>query len=1128
MPPTAHPILHALTLSQAQADAAFGPADALVTAGAGAGKTWTLTARFLALLARGLPLRGVVAITFTRKAAREMRKRIREQVWDYLARPDLAPVERQRWNAIASQLDAARISTIHSLCQELLRAHPVEARVDPDFQVLEEGRAALFQHEAVEEALFWAASQAKLAGLFAEIGESRVRRALADMLSLGSEARALLAGLPADADALLASWDESLAGRQQARWREIMTDPDWQAARLALASTRPLDDNDRLAQQWMAAREALDLLDDLEDAGALRRAADRLRGLKLNGGRGAAWPGGAETVQEIRAALRALRAPFTGKGNAWLGGGLNEEDARAARALTQLREIALHAIDIYEGRKRDAHALDFDDLEARAVALLEQHPPVLQRWQEEIQALLVDEFQDVNARQARLLALLDGGRGVRFLVGDAKQSIYRFRGAEVAVFNRTEQAFQAGGQRVARLNATYRAHAHLVASLNDLLEPVLGEARHPWEASFVPLQPARATGPLAASDAYIEVQFVQGAKPDALPAAARAAVHRLLTLFDQGYEPGQAAILCRHTRSFAFYEDALDAAGVPFLTLAGRGFFQRPEVRDLTGVLRAADDLTDDAALAGALRSPGLGLSDVALYHLALARQQRAKQARAAGAPRHIPLWEMVQTPPDDFPPDELPRLLRARELLADLHAMAGRIPVADLLKTFLDKTDYLAILAGAGQSRAVRNVNKLLVDVQQTGLVRVSEFLTWIDLAGDVGAREGEAPVVAAGAVQIMTVHRAKGLEFPIVVLGDIASGGRSNRDLVISEGVIAWKLPARPGAKLSPALHLALSREMARKEEAEDKRLFYVAATRAEDYLILNGHVAKRNSYSGWMMWLRRVLPELETLLKKGKEAPAEVIEQYCPLGNGGRAARCTLFPSDALPPRVYTAPTPSAAPAPCQLQMLTSYEAKEDALDETAKERETEPERRVWRILPEEGARAWAPAWMVGKLVHRAIELERMPDAPGFEAWLEASARSLGLSDARMLKDAVRRAQRLLDRLAASPLWTEIQAAEQRMHEAPYAYLDPDGDASVRGTIDLVYRLGERWTLVDFKTDRAKDRAHMEAIIQEKGYDSQVARYVQAMETLLDVTPRAFICFLDVAGRVTVWAWQGNGDS
>ncbi len=1121
MTDSSHPILQSLTLSEAQAEAAFGPADVLVTAGAGTGKTWALTARFLALLAQGVPLRSIVAITFTRKAAREMRKRIREQVSAHLARSDLDEAERSRWNNIASQLDAARISTIHSLCQEILRSHPVEARVDPDFQVLEEHRTTLMQHEAVEEALFWAATQESLAGLLAEVEDWRVRNAVAALLKLGLEARELLQNTPSDTDALMDVWDKSLAEMQRERVAEILADSNWLEARDVVVQAHALNDSDKLAIQVARAREAVDRLMNEDGFDALRQAASILGQIDVRGGKKEAWPGGKEQVNEIKAALKQLRAPFSRRFGAWLYQGLNAEDKRSARALVQLRTIALRAFAIYEARKRDAQALDFDDLETRAVLLLAEHPPVRAYWQGQVQALLVDEFQDTNARQARLLELLDGGQGKRFLVGDAKQSIYRFRGAEVEVFIRTEDDFKGRGKCVARLNATYRAHADLVESLNGLLQPVLGEARFPWEASFAPLKPARDREPLAVGSAYIEVQLAAGTKEEALPAAARIAVNRMLELFEQGYDPGDVAILCRAATSFAAYEDALEQAGVPYITLAGRGFFQRPEVRDLAGVMRAAADLTDDTALVGALRSPGLGLSDIALYHLARTRERMMQAARDAGAPRRVSLWEATEAAmEDEFLAEELSRLHRARELLQTLHTMAGRVSVADLLKAYVDATDYLAILAAAGRQRAVRNVNKLLADVQQAGLIHVASFLDWLEQVQDTGAREGEAPVVAEGAVQIMSVHRAKGLEFPIVVLGDITYSRNARDDLVISEGNIAWKLSTLPGEDLKPAFFIALQRQEARKEEAEDRRLFYVAATRAEDMLIINGYAGKRNRNSGWLKWIKLALPELDALLQDEVES---VVEQTCRLEGVNRPVRCLRFPPGVIPLRAYVPQAISEAPPPFQPEMLASFWPEEDALDADTLRQETEPERRVWRIFPpREGTRAWAPSWMVGKLVHRAIELERMPDAPGFEAWLRASARSLGLSDEGMLKDAVKRTRRLLGRLAASSFWAEIQAAEQRMHEVPYAYLDPNKNASARGTIDLVYRTGENWTLVDFKTDRAKNRAHMEAIIREEAYDSQVARYVRAMQTLLNASPRALICFLDVSGKIEVWEW------
>ncbi len=1118
-----HPILQPLTLSQEQQEAALGCGDILVTAGAGTGKTRTLTARFLSLLAQGEPLRGIVAITFTRKAAREMRNRIREEIWNYLERSDLSRRERDYWSRIASELDAARISTIHGLCQEILRSHPVEARIDPDFQVLEEGRMVLWQHEALEEAMTWAAGQAHLAPLFSEVEEQWVRKALANLLKQGRNAKTLLAQLPDDPDLLLEQWQAQLRRFQREILAELTSIPAW---REAVASIReaPLAQvrrGDKLVEKLQVALQALTLLERPDDEQAFRQGVALLRSVTgRNVGSAGNWPGGKAQVTALNQAVNFLKNCFhprksadSRKHFALLGESLNAEDARSAWRLLLLKKIALQAFAIYEGMKQEKHVLDFDDLEVLAVRLLEDHPDALARWQGEVAALLVDEYQDTNPRQAQLLHLLDGGRSRLFLVGDAKQSIYRFRGADVAVFTQEEKQFRQQRKRLVHLRATYRAHPQLISSLNALFEPILKDARHPWEARFDSLTPARTQPPAVEASAYVEILLAPGNKDHALPAAARAAVDRLLELFEMGYEPKDVAILCRASSSFAAYEDALDKANIPFLTLAGRGFFQRPEVRDLVVVMRAAADPTDDVALIGALRSPGIGLSDVALTALAQSRDERQRQARAAGDRGAVPLWEVVLHPPEDFPEEEQARLAYARQLLTKLHGLAGRVSVADVLKRYLDETNYLAILAAAGQHRAVRNVDKLLADVRKARFVQIDAFLSWFQLTRDVDVREGEAPVVAEGAGQIMTVHRAKGLEFPIVILGDVTWAQRRSPDLITVDDFIVWKLPGAGKEKEKPLMHDMLHWHVSRQEEAENKRLLYVAATRAKDFLIINGYVSR--GASGWLKLLQMALPNLEALWKEEHSAPYE-----CELHHGEQRVRCVRVPLEA-PARAFASSDAGLQPDfELQPALLQGIAMEEEWQDEDTRQREAEPERRVWRILPPaEEKRVWAPSWIVGKLVHRAIELQRFPDHPTFIPWLEASARSLGISDERMLQNARQRVQRLLTQFRQSPIWQEIQRADQRLFEVPFSYQDPVQQRVHRGAIDLICRHGDAWTLIDFKTDRVRTREEMLAVIRDKGYDRQVRSYARAMKSILGVEPVAQLCFLDVAGKVEV---------
>ncbi len=1096
-----HPILQAQALSARQWAAIVDlHDDALITAGAGTGKTRTLTARYLQLLASGLSPRQVVAITFTRKAAREMRNRIREQVWAYAGRAGLAADERAKWRGIAIQLDAARISTIHGLCRQILQSHPAEARVDPYFQTLEEGQALLMQEESVADALNWAASQPHLADLLAAVPESMVRTAVKTLLARGSEARTLLQAHPAEPDSLLDAWESWLAGAQKARLREIMIDPAWQDARQRIDAASPLDRHDRLAVQAARAQEALLLFGD-SDAGGLRAGAAALAVLDLRGGSLKAWPGGKDEKRAVADALKILRQPF--KQEVWLGAGLNARDEDAARALVQIKDIALAAMRAYDARKAEMQALDFDDLEDRAIRLLAEHDQVRAWWQEQVQALLVDEFQDTNARQTRLLDLLDGGRGVRFLVGDGKQSIYRFRGADVAVFQNLRHDFEARGKRVAPLDETWRAHRALVAGLNELLAPVLGVAQHPWEVSFEPLTPARPQPPRCAASPSIEFLLAAGKKSDgALERAARAVARHLRQLLDDGRcTAGDVAILTRASTSFAAYENALDAAGIPFLTLAGRGFYQRPEIRDLVIVARAAADPTDDVALAGALRSPGLGLSDAALYQLA---RQRDAMRPDRESPRP-PLWLALTQSIDAIAESERSRAQRALQLIATLHGMAGRAAMADVLKHYVDETDYLAMLTAAGEARAARNVSKLLADVRQAGFVQVEDFIDYVRLARAVNVREGEAPVVAQGAVQIMTVHRAKGLEFPIVIIGDVSYQGRGGQGLLLAGEQIAWRLPSPPGDKQKSVFYEALLGLEQRQEQAEDKRLLYVAATRAQEHLIING-VADRSR--GWLALL----------------ADAASLDADCFDDAGGveivtKLARCTVIAADWTPAgATASTPTDSLRPPRFHPHMLTAIAEEEEDVDEKRKEAEQKPERRVWRVLPKDAQRAWAPAWVVGSLTHRAIELERFPDDPRFDDWFRASARGLGLSNEAMLADALRRARQRLISLQASDIWRQIIRSERRIHEIPYSYESRSGRVQ-RGVIDIAWRQNGRWHLIDFKTDRIKDRPAMQARIQKKRYDRQVRRYIQAMEKFLGEKPQAWLCFLDVAGEVVV---------
>ncbi|MGA9348020.1 MAG: UvrD-helicase domain-containing protein [Anaerolineae bacterium] len=1101
--------------------------DVVVTAGAGTGKTRTLVARYLSLLAEGLPLRAIVAVTFTKKAAREMRNRVREEVRKYLEWADLSPEERDRWQAVYAALDAARIGTIHSLCAEILRAHPAEARVDPRFDVLEEGQVNILRGRAVDEALAWATDDEEAVKLFALLGERDLRSTLDALIKQRLDAQNVFDDLPGD---LLAHWQQALADRQRQALAVLLERPEWVDTVGMLQDNAAIEPDDRMELQ---RREALTAIWDAVGPLADRLAAlARLDGINLTGGRKAAWPGGKDQLQAIKDSLRTLRDLWRSQ-SALLELSLTPLDKELAQALPALRAAFAFACQRYGAFKREGNALDFDDLEQGAVSLLRENDSARERWQRDVRAVLVDEFQDTNGRQRDLVTLLNGDGGKLFIVGDGKQSIYRFRGADVTVFRAERERIEQGGAAFP-LETSYRAHRDLIQGLNDLLRPVLGEDAdpdRPWAEPFAPLLHYREEPGPGFSPPHIELHLTVGSKETgALDRAADALVARIVGLVEGSVQVveegrprpldyGNVAILCRASTSFSAYEDALERAGVPFLTVAGRGFYGRPEIRDLLNVLQALADPTDDLALMGLLRSPAFALSDAALFHLC---QECERDERS------ISLWDILREAGGGLSGEDGRRAERASRIIADLHGQVGRTSVADLLKALLDATDYRAGLIQAGQTRGARNVAKLLADAHASGIVGVGEFLEYVNGLRDTGTREGEARATAEGAVQIMSVHAAKGLEFPIVIIGDITHKGQERHDPLVDHdlGVL---LPLEDEDGTLPAIYRLGKLRDSDQEDAESDRLLYVAATRAREKLIFSGCISlKQDGTLGSLKgWLGKAggsegLGLEDTHLEYDGEGASAI---HVDLQVGSTPVSCTIYEPGYVrgqaPCESRAGAVPSVSLPP---PLLEPVSPGIEHVDQRTSEQDRIPPQRVWRVVPAV-ERPRAPAWVVGSLVHKALAAWRFPDGGEFDRWAEACARGYGLTDRGQLADAVRQSRRLLLRFQAHPLYWEMDSADRRLHEVPYS-LVVDGHIE-SGIIDALYFGGqESWRLVEFKTDDLRDENELREGVEK--YIPQMRRYARAMESLLGQEPRAMLCFLGYKGGVRIVHTNPQGGS
>ena len=1112
-----------------QEQAATNPNRAIaVTAGAGSGKTLSLVGRYLHLLEQGYPLRSILAITFTEKAAREMRSRIRGAL-SHLS-PDSAQEKPSSLFPLSSfilhpsDFDSARISTIHSLCAEILRAHPAEARLDPVFEVLEDGLAAALQAESIDSALAWAATDEHSAALFGVFKENELRQILSALMSRRLDISPLPVGEGLGVRAQFASalafhlanhldsdtWLDSLS--TLASHTSASPEDKLELARQSVLTHWAETQQARAAQNWDAVLACL----------AALRKASTTQGKKEN------WA----DIEVARAAMSDLRQiydehlKFLAEKSRFA---LDEQLAAHIPAVYRLLDQTLLE---YQSRKDERQCLDFDDLEGLTAQLLTQHPEIRAGLQSELRAVLVDEFQDTNDRQRQIVYALTGfsplpnsgeGPGVRaggavdlFLVGDSKQSIYRFRSADVTVFRQVQADIQASGGELIDLDLTFRAHKPLLENLNALLAPILGETDDPARAYVVPFAPLRAYRQKPVREniqpPFIEFHLGLGeSAEEGRACAAHSLAQRLRQLHEtEGFDWGEMALLFRSSTTFPVYESALEAANIPFVTIAGRGFYDRPEIRDLLNALAAIADPTDDLALVGLLRSPAFALPDAEIYRLRFSEQfNRDPLAGASARQERKENLENLSVL-GALRGSVILSHQRAYTILAELHSLAGRAPAAAALKRLLDLTHYRAILSShSNGARMIRNVEKLLADAHRSRLVSLTDFLAYIQTLRDVGLREGEAPADSstAGAVQLMTVHKAKGLEFPLTVLADAAYEHRGGGDKIQLAGGLLLDL--RDEEFHTTAWQLAARLEDDRAE-AEDNRLLYVAATRAKEKLIVSGHVkAKKDGSLSLAGWLGKF--DLDQIQVPGEmSAP-----QQFPLNNGLSA---TLYPVSAADVPSTPQPDSVSTDSPLLLgegsgvrSLLAPLAPAPPVIDEKTRARETDPPQRVWRVVSKTKTPR-APAWLVGRLVHESLRRWHFPD-DAFEDFLRPFALESGLTNPKEIHAAIRESRRLLDGLRAHPLFAELDSAE-RYHEVRYDL--PGG----RGIMDLLYRSAAGWFIIDFKTDEVRSEEEAQSAIRQNGYDAQVARYAEAIAGQLSVQAKARLVFLNMKDGLVIF--------
>ncbi len=1114
-----------------------------VTSGAGCGKTRVLVERYIRFLEDdlALPLERLAAITFTEMAAAEMRDRIRRACRARLeeARSAGDAVRIERWLQRYWDVDVAPIHTIHGFCAALVRRFPIEAGVDPNFEMLDEAAADLLLQDVVcrtvEELL--EAEDADVLAMLEHYDLGRGREVLAEIAGQHREV------LRRVAEPVMARSDAEILKDLKRRSDELVRE----ACEEVLADAgvvRALGDlrkfsgraEDKREQIRRAMLDAVDRVARARTADVATAALDALVAINLRGGSAKNWPS-AEALNAVTDATKTIKDAFK-EAVADLPVFDEEVERQHLAVARAMFRTARRVQTGYDEAKRRRSALDFEDLQIRARDLLRSDARVLRTCRGAYRAILVDELQDTNLLQFEIVDLLTSAAGKRgeagplrpgafFGVGDPKQSIYRFRGAEIEVF---EQALGRVGRKGKKgLATSFRLNRSIAGLVNHLFPPLMGERYEPIEPAHEQKNEVAAEWLHAVGPEGEGLRAEEGYAAEAQQLAER--IHAMCTegdvrVWDDGrkaWRPaayGDVAILLRRTTYLHLYEEALERRGVPYHVVAGHGFYKQQEVLDVLNLLRALEDPSDDLAVAGVLRSPFFAVSDEGLYRL----------RRLGGT-----LLEALEPAAEasGFEAEDQRGLGRAARLLPDWARRKDPMGLTHLLDEVVFDSGYAAAAVarfrGARAYANLRQMAELARRFERQGLTSLGDYIDYVSDFMQSEMRQEQAAIdtpedgSGGGSVRLMTIHKAKGLEFPIVAIPDLGHASRGPRaDYFIHAATgLAVRLRDDQG-EAGASCALALARREAKRAEADEAiRLLYVAITRAKDYAIFCSHQAYTILHT--LTWQDVLATGLPASLEEGSrvvalpEAGAVRVSVSGPGHETGHHGRRRVGPRDVFASgrvrwdvvrsRAQTAPrgrlarvieqvSPPEPPArPPRRVAATALDVYRRCPAEywwtcVLGVEEVEPEADTLRA-PQGGEISLSPRER-GLLYHRALELAVSPAPEAIRSAVEGALRSAALGSGpardRLGRDVADR----ISRFWASDLGRRVACAKTAYREMPV--LLRLGETEIHGIVDLVLENPDgQWELADYKSRLAPDETGKPSA---EAYRLQLGLYAMAV--------------------------------
>lgn|GEM_PF-3265520 len=1115
-----------------------------VSAGAGSGKTEVLVQRFCKIVELGLAdVDEILTVTFTEKAAKEMKQRITRQ-FNQLSETD----DTSRFETAMRDVESANIGTIHSFASRILRENAFEAGIDPNFGMLTDPESIMLKDSVLEELISdgYTSQDDKYLYLVNSLGEEPLKNAIKKLHShFASLGKSISDGKPAltqngDAEQLALEYFryiEDLSSQEVSPALDKQLDvflvhyPDLKAmmkTQAGIISEKSPEDY-ALSFDWQTYEELV--ITEKFVAGNAGTPAQK-----------------EEIIKPAKAIAKAFRQAIIAP--------VAEYHIQCLLELTQQFGQA------YTAAKRSVGALDFDDLLSKTqdLLILSDGTPTMTAllYREKFKYVVLDEFQDTNSLQKRLVESVCRPDRL-FTVGDVKQSIFSFIHSDVSVFIGHHQSVEESknGKTLAFVE-NFRSRASVVGFVNWLFRELWSED---GEFEFEELQARGSFCEHTSPDIELILTPKTNGAEQARYSEAAAIANKVRELLGRDRQkpfqvtdrkkdgtvtrdlcPGDILLLFRSTSNISIYERALHEAGIEYYVVSGRGFYSKQEVRDMLSLLRLIENPLDDVAMASVLRSPMVAVSDDTLWWLTReSRSISADNEEEDNDETDIPvrnrnigkLYAGICSLDNlsEISSDDRIKLTAFRDLLAELHSVRSDSRISRLINMAINRTSFdLKLLAPPNGKRKYANIRKLLEmaeSMQGSGMFSISDFIRHIDDLSIISEREGEAPTETeeSPVVRLMTVHKSKGLQAPVVIVADSShqiSSGDTSKFIADKEASIACKLKHELSDEWIPTSAYENMAETTRDRDiGEEKRLFYVAATRAEELLIISGcseykgGPAGSESYSkvkSWSGWVEKAL-NISTVPAYGEcLLDAGGIPVHLTVGNSSpcEAASLSLSLAQSYPDILESggklpvdddvsmsevvnrclAPINQAGSSAVQLTVSQAldyiwcpgkyYLKWVLGLPEVSPDYIEEPE-----PANTEGSYSGAT---VGSAVHQVL------GALDFSGDIEEQIiRFSAIQDTGIRKQVELCCRKLIQ----SEWYGRIKASHSRMQEVPFRIMQ--NDCSLLGRIDLLIEEESGWVVIDYKTG---------SISEKDRYGLQVSIYAYAVKQCLSVMPKEIV--------------------